>query len=212
MLRASGTEAPGARRCGQADALDELRARVSSWPPLRLARLRCERGTVDVVSPAAPAFDTGEGGAPATRDRHRHPPDLRGGGDLGEWPNPARGPGGDDPHGPGGVRQATARDGRSGHRGNGQLHGGLPCAVTLRGTGCHRQSAPGEGDRACPCEDRQGRRRHAGEPSRRRLSARDSGRPTRRPSGYAGSSPAATRSSGTGRGSRTRCTPSCTRT
>ena len=40
MVRPSGTEAPGARRCGQADVYDELRARVSSWPPLRLARLR----------------------------------------------------------------------------------------------------------------------------------------------------------------------------
>ena len=54
MVRPSGTEAPGARRCGQADAYDELRARVSSWPPLRLARLRRERGSVVVVSPAAP--------------------------------------------------------------------------------------------------------------------------------------------------------------
>lgn len=54
MLRASGTEAPGARRCGQADTLDELRARVSSWPPLRLARLRRERESVVVASPAAP--------------------------------------------------------------------------------------------------------------------------------------------------------------
>ena len=40
MVRPSGTEAPGTRRCGQADPHDELRARVSSWPPLRLARLR----------------------------------------------------------------------------------------------------------------------------------------------------------------------------
>ena len=54
MVRPSGTEAPGARRCGQADAYDEPRARVSSWPPLRPARLRCERGSVVVVSPAAP--------------------------------------------------------------------------------------------------------------------------------------------------------------
>src|ERR1700758_2371410 len=54
MVRPSGTEAPGARRCGQADVFDELRARVSSWPPLRLARLRCERESVGVVSPAAP--------------------------------------------------------------------------------------------------------------------------------------------------------------
>ena len=27
-----GTEAPGARKCGQADAFHEPRARVSSWP------------------------------------------------------------------------------------------------------------------------------------------------------------------------------------
>jgi hypothetical protein len=57
MVRPSGTEAPGARRCGQADAHDELRARVSSWPPLRLARLRRERESVVVVSPAAPRYD-----------------------------------------------------------------------------------------------------------------------------------------------------------
>lgn len=31
---------------------DELRARVSSWPPLRLARMRCERESVGVVLPA----------------------------------------------------------------------------------------------------------------------------------------------------------------
>ena len=55
MVRPSGTEAPGARKCGQADLYDELRARVSSWPPLRLARLRRERESVGVVSPAAPA-------------------------------------------------------------------------------------------------------------------------------------------------------------
>lgn len=54
MLRASGAEAPGARWCGQADLFDELRARLSSWPPLRLAGLRHERGSVGVVSRAAP--------------------------------------------------------------------------------------------------------------------------------------------------------------
>src|SRR5271169_7019843 len=54
MVRPSGTEAPGARKCGQADVFDELRARVSSWPPLRLARLRRERESVGVVSPTAP--------------------------------------------------------------------------------------------------------------------------------------------------------------
>jgi transposase len=56
MVRPSGTEAPGARRCGQADLFDEPRARVSSWPPLRLARLRRERESVGVVSPTAPEW------------------------------------------------------------------------------------------------------------------------------------------------------------
>src|SRR5579872_5091559 len=64
-----GTEAPGARRCGQADPYDEPRARVISWPPLRLARLRRERESVVVVSPAAPVIDL-TGGANATRDWH----------------------------------------------------------------------------------------------------------------------------------------------
>ena len=50
-IRDRGT---GSTKCGQADIQDELRARVSSWPPLRLTRLRCERGSVGVVSPHAP--------------------------------------------------------------------------------------------------------------------------------------------------------------
>ena len=44
----------GSTKCGQADLFDEPRARVSSWPPLRLARLRRERESVGVVSPTAP--------------------------------------------------------------------------------------------------------------------------------------------------------------
>src|SRR4051794_21873909 len=39
---------------GQADVHHEPRARVSSWPPLRPTRLRCERGSVVVVLPTAP--------------------------------------------------------------------------------------------------------------------------------------------------------------
>ena len=49
MVRPSGTEAPGARKCGQADLLDELRARVSSWPPLRLARRRLTARRYQIV-------------------------------------------------------------------------------------------------------------------------------------------------------------------
>src|SRR6056297_1623968 len=40
-------------------------------------------------------------------------------------------------------------------------------------TGGDCQSPPGESDRPCPCEDRQGRRGDAGKPTRRRLSAGD---------------------------------------
>jgi len=57
-IRPSGTEAPGARMCGQAGTYDELRARVSNWPSLRLARLRRERESVVVVSPAVPVVGT----------------------------------------------------------------------------------------------------------------------------------------------------------
>ena len=39
----------GARRLGRPVTYDELRARVSIWPPLRLARMRCERESVGVV-------------------------------------------------------------------------------------------------------------------------------------------------------------------
>lgn len=75
-----GTEALGARRCGQADPYDEPRARVVSWPPLQPTRLRRERKSV-VVSPAAPAMY--QGGANATHDWHRYPPNFRGGGVVG---------------------------------------------------------------------------------------------------------------------------------
>src|SRR3954453_6403681 len=54
MVRPSGLRGAGSMKRGQADALHELRARVSSWPPLRPARLRRERGSVVVVQPTAP--------------------------------------------------------------------------------------------------------------------------------------------------------------
>ena len=172
MVRPSGTEAPGARWCGQAGPYDELRARVSSWPPLRLVRLRRERGSVGVVLPAAPVTQT-TGGADATCHRHRHPPDLRGGGDLGEWGSAPRRPGRHDPNGAGGFRQEPAGDGRSSDRGHGELHGSVTRAVALREAGGDRQSFAGEGNRARPFEDRQGRCGDAGEPVRGGVSARD---------------------------------------
>ena len=56
-----------------------------SWPPLRLARLRCERGSVGVVSPAAPIVGNQWGDAHATSDRHRCSPNIWRGSYLGEW-------------------------------------------------------------------------------------------------------------------------------
>ena len=56
----SGDRVRGVRRnqLGQADLYVELRARVSTWPPLRLARLRCERESVFVVSARRSSYST----------------------------------------------------------------------------------------------------------------------------------------------------------
>ena len=89
--------------------IDEPRARVSSWPPLRPARLRRERGSVVVVSPTAPVIRT-TGGAAMRRvigmDIHRTFAEVV------FWEDgrlrPAR-PGRHDPDGAGGLRQEPAR-------------------------------------------------------------------------------------------------------
>jgi hypothetical protein len=49
MVREPGQGRWGARRMGRPLTYHEPRARVSIWPPLRLARMRCERGSVGVV-------------------------------------------------------------------------------------------------------------------------------------------------------------------
>ena len=49
----------------------ELRARVVTWPPLRLARLRCERGSVDVVQAAGSQSRVEESLAIIGMDVHR---------------------------------------------------------------------------------------------------------------------------------------------
>jgi len=50
---------------------DELRARVVTWPPLRLARLRCERGSVDVVQAIGSLKTGGHGMKIIGMDIHR---------------------------------------------------------------------------------------------------------------------------------------------
>src|SRR6516164_3004452 len=56
--RCTGIGATGTCVCGQADVDNELRARVVIWPPLRSARLRCERESVVVVCPRIPAVSS----------------------------------------------------------------------------------------------------------------------------------------------------------
>src|SRR5215212_11742638 len=72
-------------RSGRPVSFDGLRARVSRWPPLRLARMRRERGSVGVVLPAScfsrPVRVGGEG-SDQTMFRLGRAPRLRSGGDL----------------------------------------------------------------------------------------------------------------------------------
>src|SRR5215204_3935620 len=119
-IRDRGT---GSTKCGQADVHDELRARVSSWPPLRLARLRRERGSVGVVSPDAPVLSKDRRTHCEKCDRTGYPPHLRRGGGLGRRPAyPAR-PCQHDPHGTRGLRQRPAPERRSGRGGDRQRDG-----------------------------------------------------------------------------------------
>jgi hypothetical protein len=58
---------------GRPFLFDGLRARVCGWPPLRLARVRCERGSVGVVLPACCFTDpiNGEGGEGSDQEVRR---------------------------------------------------------------------------------------------------------------------------------------------
>jgi len=54
MVRPSGTWGVGSTRVRAGRPLNHgLRARAFIWPPLRLARMRCERGSVVAVLPAS---------------------------------------------------------------------------------------------------------------------------------------------------------------
>ena len=156
---------------GRPMRIDELRARVSSWPPLRPARLRCERGSVVVVQPTAPLAKNWRGSDEA-RDRHGHPPDLRRGGVLGGRAAAVARPGRHDPLGARGLRPQPDQGRRGGARGHRQRDGGGARAQPLRGPRDHRQSAAGEGDRPRPRQDRQDRRRCPGVVACGRLPAR----------------------------------------
>ena len=54
MVRPSGTWGTGSTQVRAGRLLDHgPRARAFIWPPLRLARMRCERGSVVAVLPAS---------------------------------------------------------------------------------------------------------------------------------------------------------------
>src|SRR3954453_5877103 len=100
---------------GRPVSFDGLRARVSRWPPLRLARMRRERGSVGVVLPAGcftrPVRVGGEG-SEQTVFRLGRAPRLRTGGDLaGRSGAPGR-PDRDVSGGAAGVRRQPGADRR----------------------------------------------------------------------------------------------------
>src|SRR5687767_11987280 len=118
MVRPSGLRGAGSMKRGQADAFDELRARVSSWPPLRPARLRRARGSVVVVQPTAPLANTWRGSDEA-RDRYGPPPHFCGGGVLGGRSAALARSGRHDPLGAGGLRPQPGQERRGGGRATG---------------------------------------------------------------------------------------------
>src|SRR5919198_3138500 len=93
---------------GRPVSFDGLRARVSRWPPLRLARMRRERGSVGVVLPAS-CFDSpdrvGGEGSDETVFRLGRAPRLRAGGDLAGRPGGPGRPDRADRRGAEGVRR-----------------------------------------------------------------------------------------------------------
>src|SRR3954462_5123424 len=101
---------------GRRVSLDGLRARVSRWPPLRLARMRRERGSVGVVLPAScftRRVRVGGEGSEQTVFRLGRAPRLRAGGDLaGRSGAPGRSDR-DDSGGAAGVRRQPGAHGRA---------------------------------------------------------------------------------------------------
>ena len=176
MVRPSGTRGTGSTRVRAGRPLYHgPRARAVIWPPLRLARMRRERGSVVAVLPARSRDHDGrrrqidEGGGP------RHPPRVRRSGDAEPRRGHAAWPGRHDPRSSGGVRaEADARRPR-GDRGDRERDGGRGSHRTACRPGRDREPAPGAADRRGPDQDRRGRRHGAGPALRQRLLARGLG-------------------------------------
>jgi hypothetical protein len=147
---------------GRPVSFDGLRARVSRWPPLRLARMRRERGSVGVVLPAScftrPVRVGGEG-SDQTVFRLGRAPRLRSGGDLAGRPGAPGRPDRDDRRGAEGVRRQPGAH-RRGRAGGDRKHQRDRARAAGQGRADRgRQPAEDPGDRRGQGQDRQGRRR-----------------------------------------------------
>ena len=151
---------------------DGLRARAVIWPPLRLARMRCERGSVVAVLPASSRESRQRGGRPMRvvgLDIHRVFAEAV---MLDDGTDPAARPGRHDARAPGGVRaDADPRRPRRGRGDRQRERGGRGDPAACR-PGGDRQPAPGAADRRGAHQDRRDRRDRAGPALRQRLPAR----------------------------------------
>jgi hypothetical protein len=178
-VRPSGTGAPGVEQGGQA-GLGGLGARVSRWPPLRLARLRCERGSVGVASPTAlPPGRTAHGKGDADGWAGGSPAVFRVGRASGV--RPGRGVGGrgggagrPDRHHPrraAGLRRQPRPRGRGGVGGDREHLGDRDPAGVPGRSGSGLEPGEDPGDRRGEGEDRQRRRADPGAAAGRGLPA-----------------------------------------
>ena len=157
----------GSTKRRQAVLIHELRARVVTWPPLRLARLRCERGSVDVVQarwlPKKRWRSHGD-------HRHGHSSLVRAGGVPARRADQAGAAGRTRSRSSRQVREDAVDRGRGRHRGHRQQRGCRADLAALRQARRRGEFANGSRDRLCASEDRQDRRGDLGQTSRRRLS------------------------------------------
>ena len=209
-VRPSGTGASGsnAGRAGRS-SFDGPRARVSTWPPLRLARMRCERESVGVVCPPASHVDVVERRRHAQVHWARCPPRLRAGRDLGGSAGSATAAGSDDAGGVAAVRRQPGADRRGRARGDVQHARDRRAARAARRAGRGLEPAEDARDRRGEGQDRQGRRRGARAAAGGRLPAGGVAARRATPTRCAARSRAARTSCASARGSRTRCRRSC---
>ena len=159
-------------RMGRPFLLGGLRARVSSWPPLRLVRLRCERVSVCVVpSQRFPSsIDWRERGSGAL-DRDGRAPRVRAARRGGGRPGARRGPHRRDAGGAAGLGWLAARRRSGGVGGDREQRRDRDAADAAGGPGGGVEPVEDPGHRRGEGEDRQGRRADPGPAAGRGLPA-----------------------------------------